>query len=148
MVSSEMDQIRRMVRSGDVRGALKHLNGLTDHRFTALYRFDDETLRSQYFFDRENPEQEATEDIPVLASYCVYVRDTADVFEVGNSLTDPRVAGHPKRQQVLSYCGVPLCDVNGQAIGSICHFDFQPVASDDTTVALLEAAAAVLSGQG
>ncbi len=122
-----------------MRAGLVFLNGLTEHRFTALYQFNKETLNNQYFFDRENPMLESTPDIPVMASYCVFVRDGRNTFTTSDSLRDDRVLGHPKRQEVRSSCGVPLCDESGKMVGSICHFDFRPVPISEANVTLMEA---------
>lgn len=45
------------------------LNGLTEHWFSSLYRFDADTLKNLYFYDRENPTLESSPDVPVIASY-------------------------------------------------------------------------------
>jgi GAF domain-containing protein len=137
-------QLKAIMRSHGIRPALAFLNSLTEHRFTSLYRFDDETLKNIYFYDHENPTQEATPDIPVMASYCVFVRRLSSTFLVPDALTDERVAGHPRRQEVQSYCGVPLRDVNGDMFGTICHFDFRPVPISDANVELMEAIAPLL----
>lgn len=137
-------QLKVILREQDVRAAMIFLNGLTEHRFTALYRFDKETLKNLYFFDRENPAQESTPDIPVMASYCVFVRDRHTSFATSDSLQDARVAGHPKRPEVQSYCGVPLRDTNGEMFGTICHFDFRPLPISDENVELMEAMAPLI----
>jgi GAF domain-containing protein len=136
-----LQQLRTLLAGGDVRAALAFLNGRTEHRFTSLYRFDDATLRNIHFFDRENPQQTSVEDIPVLASYCVFVRDSRSAFDIDDSLEDERVAGHPKQAEIRSYCGVPLLDELGRMFGTICHFDFEPRPISDENVALMEAVA-------
>lgn len=137
-------ELRAILGSQGIRAAIIFLNGLTQHRFTALYRFDKETLHNLVFFDRENPTQELTPDIPVMASYCVFVRSSRSTFTTPDSLHDDRVRDHPKRQEVQSYCGIPLLDENGKMFGTICHFDFRPIAISDATVELLEAVAPLL----
>jgi GAF domain-containing protein len=137
-----------VLAQGDVRDALKYLNGLTAYRFTALYRFDKDMLSNRVFFDRQNPDVLSTEDIPVDASYCVYVRDTGNPFIIADSLQDERVKGHHKRTIVRSYCGVPLVDEQGHMFGSVCHFDFEPLATKDFDVHLLEEVAPLLIRSG
>ena len=129
---------------GGLRAAIAFLNSLTDHRFTSVYRFDGGTLRNITFFDRENPSLERCEDIPVEASYCVFVRDLATSFVVQDSEGDERVRDHAKRTTVQSYCGVPLLDRDGKMFGSICHFDLKPGRVDDRDVELLEYMARLL----
>jgi len=143
-LSDSLRHLEAILRSKGVRAALIFLNGLTQHRFTALYRFDEETLRNLYFFDRDNPSQLSTPDIPVMASYCVFVRDRRAPFATSDSLKDDRVKSHSKRQILRSYCGVPLRDVNGEMFGTICHFDFRPIPIADENVELMEAVGPLL----
>ena len=127
-----------------MRPALIYLNHLTEHRFSALYRFENERLRNLYFYDREEPEVEATDEIPVTASYCVFLRQTGQLFHTSDALRDERVRSHPKREKIQAYCGVPVLDTNGKLFGSICHFDYQPRVISDADVDLMEAVALML----
>ena len=138
--------MRNLGSSHGIRAVLIYLNGLTEHRFTALYRFDLEQLKNVYFFDRERPDVETCPDIPVMASYCVFVRNSGNTFVTMDSMVDARVTGHPKRLEVRSYCGVPLVDEDGRAFGTICHFDTQPLSISDQNVELMESVAGLLSG--
>lgn len=142
--AAALDEMKAIRDRDGVRALLTYLNSRTHHRFTALYRFDDPHLRNAYFFDRERPDVESCPDIPIMASYCVFVRSSGHTFVTPNSIADERVRDHPKRLEVRSYCGVPLVDERGKMFGTICHFDFQPVETDDATVALMEAVAPLL----
>ncbi len=142
-------EFKAILRKDGVRPALIFLNGLTAHRFSAIYQFQNETLRNLYFYDRENPEIESIEEIPVTASYCVFLRDTGILFHTSDALRDERVRTHPKREKVLAYCGVPLLDAKGGLFGSICHFDLEPRIIADKDVELMEAVALLLrEGRG
>ncbi len=143
-ITAAVERVRALLRDNDLRGAVILLNSLTPHRFTSLFRFDGETLRSVVFFDRENPTQQSVEAIPVAASYCVFVRAGRDTFVVPDSGTDARVAGHPKQPVFRSYCGVPLMGADGRMFGTVCHFDFAPQPEDPRTVDLLESIAPYL----
>ena len=142
-----MAQLDRIVAQSGVRAGLMFLNGLTSHRFSALYRFDDATLKNLVFFDRENPEQNSSPEIPVLCSYCVFVRDSRHTFCVENSPEDARTIGHAKRLEIRAYCGVPLLDEYGAMFGSICHFNVDPRAISGDNVELMEDFAAILQKQ-
>lgn len=133
-----LTELRTLLDKARIRDAIILLNALTEHRFTALYRFDRNILHNLYFFDCENPAQESAPDIPVMASYCVFVRESQRGFTVTNSIEDDRLGDHPKRQVLQSYCGVPMLDKYGRMFGSICHFDFRPIKISDTNVALME----------
>ena len=127
-----------------IRSVLIYLNRLSNHRFTALYRFDVDQLKNVYFFDRERPDVETCPDIPIMASYCVFVRDSGNMFVTLDSMEDERVTDHPKRFEVRSYCGVPLVGEDGRAFGTICHFDPQPLSISDENVELMEGVADLL----
>jgi GAF domain-containing protein len=137
-------EFRAILHREGVRPALIFLNGLTSHRFSAIYQFEHETLRNLYFYDRENPEIESIEEIPVTASYCVFLRETGVLFHTSDALRDERVRTHPKREKVLAYCGVPLLDAKGALFGSICHFDLRPRVIADSDVELMESVALLL----
>jgi GAF domain-containing protein len=142
--SDALSQLKRILAIDGVRAAVAYLNSLTTHRFTSLYQFEGETLRNLIFYDRENPEIEKCSDIPVLASYCVFVRESGVMFATDDALQDERVLSHPKRETVQSYCGVPLLDRDGEMFGTICHFDFKPGRVADADVELLECMAPLL----
>ena len=137
-------ELKTILRNEGVRPALIFLNGLTQHRFSALYEFQDEQLRNLYFYDREYPDVESTDEIPVTSSYCVFLRNTGGLFHTSDALRDRRVRSHPKREQIQSYCGVPVLDAGGKLFGSICHFDLQPRVISDQDVDLMEAVALLL----
>jgi GAF domain-containing protein len=138
------DQLKAALAAGGLRGAVAFLNALTSARFTSLYRFSGGALQNITFYDRQNPEVDGCEEIPVEASYCVYIRDYSASFSMPDSNADERVRNHPKRQTVQSYCGVPLLDGRDQLIGSICHFDLEPGRTTDQDVELLEYMARLL----
>jgi GAF domain-containing protein len=142
--SDALGELKEIVRERGIRAGLVFLNARTPHRFTALYRFDGETLHNLVFFDAENPLQESTGDIPVLASYCVFVRDLEQTFSTAQASADDRLGDHPKRNVLQSYCGVPLRDPSGAMFGTICHFNFEAVAISADTVELMEAVAPIL----
>lgn len=144
ITAENLQQMKAIQEHSGIRALLIHLNGLTDHRFTALYRFDEDSLHNLYFFDQQQPEILSCPDIPVLASYCVFVRSSGQTFVTPDSLADERVRGHAKRMEVRSYCGVPLVDDEGRMFGTICHFDFSALPISDDSVALMEAVAPLL----
>ena len=137
-------ELKTILRRDGVRRALIYLNHLAEHRFSALYQFKDDQLRNLYFYDREYPEVESTDEIPVTASYCVFLRETGALFHTSDALRDDRVRRHPKREQIQAYCGVPVLDAKGKLFGSICHFDLQPRVISDEDVDLMEAVALLL----
>jgi GAF domain-containing protein len=137
-------ELKAILRNDGLRAGLIFLNQLTEHRFSALYQFEGEILRNLYFYDRENPGIESTDEIPVTASYCVFLREGGRLFHTSDALRDARVRTHPKREKIQAYCGVPLLDSAGKLFGSICHFDLQPRIIADADVDLMEEVAFLL----
>lgn len=134
-----VQQLRGILEAHGMRSAIIFLNGLTEHRYTSVFLFDGPYGRHVYYYDRENPEQEKAPDILVQMSYCIYVRNSAKPFAVGDSLADDRVdAAHPKKEAIRSYCGVPLMDALGNVLGSACHYDSQPKPIAPADVEMLE----------
>ncbi len=142
-----LPELKQAFAQGGPRAALAYLNSLTDHRFTSLYRFDDEVLRNVTFYDRERPDVDRCEDLPVMASYCVFVRDSGAKFMTQEARGDQRLNNHPKQNTVQSYCGVPLLSNDGTMFGTICHFDFKPGRIADLDVELLEYMATILRSE-
>jgi GAF domain-containing protein len=140
-------ELKQVFAKGGTRAAVAFLNSLTDQRFTSLFRFDNEMLRNITFYDRERPETNSCEDIPVMASYCVFVRDSSTMFLTTDAQHDTRVNGHPKQSLFQSYCGVPLLDRHGNLMGTICHFDFNPGNVSALDIELMEYMAALLQPQ-
>jgi GAF domain-containing protein len=137
-------RFRDTLEADGVRAALRFLNARSIHRFTALFRFEGATLRNLHMIDRDDPTVERSPDLPVLESYCVFVRQTAQPFLTSASLSDPRVEGHPKQRSVQSYCGIPLMNEDGTLFGTLCHFDFEPIGFASEEVFLLEAVAPMI----
>jgi GAF domain-containing protein len=108
------------------RAALSELLALTDYRYIGIWRFHDGRSAPALHFDRENPGQTHVADVPESATYCTLVRDGKKPFSTADSLRDTRLAGHPAREVVRTYCGVPLMDSAGTVLGTLCHYDLVP----------------------
>lgn len=134
-------RFRELLVAEGLLSAIRFSNEESRHRFTAIYRFDGPTLRNVLLVDRDDPSVVTTPDLPVLESYCVYVRDASARFRTDDSPRDARTKGHAKRETVQSYCGIPIMAADGTLWGTICHFDYDPVPFGEDEVALLEALA-------
>ena len=131
-----------------VRAALAYLVSLSDYRFISVFQFRGDKAMAALHFDREHPEQLRSPEVPDTATYCCYVRDSRGVFTTANALQDDRLAGHPKRAQVLAYCGVPVMDAEGQLLGTLCHYDVVPRDPEQLDMALLIEVASALARGG
>lgn len=139
-----VDELRAILATEGVFGALRFLNARTRHRYTGVYRFDPPMLRSIVLYDRENPSLKVGSDTRMERTYCSLVRETEAPWALADSATDARVATHPARGQVMAYCGTPVRDASGRCIGSLCHFDSRPRLVPEREIPLLERAAELL----
>lgn len=114
------------VRGEGVREGLELLLKRTDYRFIGIWRFESGKANAVVHYDRENPEVLTATEVPDTATYCCYVRESGQPFLTPNALVDARLAAHPAREQVLSYCGVPVMDSFGKILGTLCHYDLVP----------------------
>ena len=116
-----------LARDG-LHAALKLLNARTPFRFTGVYRFDGDVLRNVALYDRWAPDQPRGSDAPLGETYCAITGKLNDALLVSDGRRDTR---HPwmRGNSVVSYCGVPVRDESGTAIGTLCHFDDKPCQS-------------------
>lgn len=132
---------------GGVRAALAALNARAGTRFTALYHFKATSAHNLFFFDRQSPEIEDAGElsaIPVEVTYCTIVRDGGRPVRFADALAEAKLIGHPSRETVRAYCGVPLKDGDGLTFGTLCHFDFEPREVPEAELDLMERVAILL----
>ena len=120
------ETFRATMADGGLRSGLAYLLGLTDYRFIGIWRFQDGKANAAAHYDRENPEVTTAAEVPDNATYCCYVRDSKGVFMTAHAMLDPRTVGHPARESVPTYCGVPVMDPEGTILGTLCHYDLVP----------------------
>jgi hypothetical protein len=112
--------------SGDLHDLLAYLNGLTEHRFTGVYRFEPGWVVSVAFFDRSDPGARIGADVKMKESYCWLTGLDKASYVIEDASCDSRLAGHVAREAVRSYVAVVLRDKQGAPWGTLCHFDFEP----------------------
>jgi hypothetical protein len=119
---------------------LSLLNATSCHRFTGVYRFQGDWVKSVLLFDRMNPDLRVGENVPWRDSYCRLTALAGDRCEIRNSLADARLESHSARQSVRSYCAVLLYTRAGTPLGTLCQFDMKPQATPELTFGYLNAA--------
>ncbi len=124
-------------RSEGLRPALAQLLKMTDYRFIGIWRFEDGKANAVVHYDRENPEVTTSSEVPETATYCCYVRETGQPFKTPNALVDERLAEHPAREAVATYCGVPVMDSFGNILGTLCHYDVVPRDPEQISIPLM-----------
>ena len=122
----------------DLRCLLKHLNSLTTHRFTGVYRFEPGWVVSVALWDSENPSLELGADVKMKESYCWLTGASKNIFVIEDATKDDRLEGHAARSAVRSYVAVLLRDSAGTPWGTLCHFDFEAGKPGLDTIETLE----------
>lgn len=133
----QRDQLRFLIASGNIRAALELLNDESKLRFTALYLLEDTYAVNFMLVDRDNTPSGLPNNIPLDSSYCSLVKAAAAPIVITDASLDQRLEGHPSRHSMAAYCGVPLLDLNGEVLGSLCQFDPVSTQIADYTVALM-----------
>ena len=138
----EIGEFTEMLAKQGVHAALDYLNRRTPHRYTGLFRFDGDTLRSEVLLDRLQPSVRQGLDVPMAATYCSLVGRQEAPLNILDAATDPQAQGVDT--PVISYCGVLIRDHQGRAYGTLCHYDMQRCQERTTDLPLLQAAAQLL----
>lgn len=143
LLGRELAELERSLRERGLLGALWFLNSRTAHRFSGVFRFDGDMLRSVALVDKWDPLVQIGEDIPVASAYCAHLRDTGLPLEVEHGPDDPRTPWMAQ-SDVISYCGAPIHSRTGELWGALCHFDAARCDTRNSEMPLLLAAAALL----
>jgi hypothetical protein len=138
--SDELSRFQSELQGGGLFGALQYLNSRTPFRFTGVYRFDGDTLRNVVLFDRWTPESKRGADAPMSETFCAIVKQQGDAVQVSDGRSDARFPWMALNA-VACYCGALIRDADGSPLGTLCHFDLQPVEQLTSELALLKAAA-------
>jgi GAF domain-containing protein len=120
-------EFKARLRSDGLWTAMKWLNQSAPYRFTAVFAFEGDSLRNVCLVDKKNPDITSCSDQPIADSYCVYIHLSGERFDVEHAILDKRVEGHPKQRTFQCYYGIPLFGRDGRVIGTVCHFDTEPV---------------------
>ncbi|MGE4243735.1 GAF domain-containing protein [Ramlibacter sp.] len=126
--------------SGGLQSAIFHLNRLTPHRFTGVFRFDGEMLRSVALVDKWAPDVTRGDDLPIANAYCAHLHSTGQPLEVHDGASDPRT-GWMRDAPFRSYSGAVIYAPDGSLWGALCHFDEKPCDEATSSLPLLLSAA-------
>lgn len=144
----DFEQFQSILNTQGVRDALAYLVSLTDYRFIGIWRFQDGKADAAVHFDKENTNALRAQEVADTATYCCYVRDSKGVFKTANALLDARTEGHPARDAIPTYCGVPVMDSSGLLLGTLCHYDLVPRDPEQIDLELMFAVASALAQGG
>lgn len=135
----------RLLASDGPRAALYSLLRRTDYRFISIFRFRDGKATSVVHVDREKLAVVQAGEVPDTATYCCYVRDRNGAFVTADAMRDRRTQAHVAREAVRSYCGIPILTPEGELLGTLCHYDFEPRDPAQIDLELLLQAASLLA---
>lgn len=139
--------VEHRLRNAGVPCALEFLNARTRFRYTGLYRLVPPRLHNVALFDRENPAVAMAGVVcEMRETYCALTSAGNVPFQVTDAPNDARLVEHPARLAVQSYGGVPVRDVDGRVLGTLCHFDGRPRLLPAGELELLERVAPSFAG--
>lgn len=124
-------------------GGIQFLNRRTPHRFTGIFQFAGEFLKSVELVDKWNSTVRRADDIPIASAYCAHLHRTGEPLVVKDGRHDPRVPWM-NHSPVRSYCGAVIESPAGVPWGALCHFDVSPCESTPADIPLMVSAARLL----
>ncbi len=117
---SPITKLLRVLAEQGIIAALRILNARTPHRYTGVYKYTPEVLRSMYLVDAFDPSVVKGGDVQNEDAYCVLLRNEPKLaFGQVEDAACPIKLASP----VVSYCGVLLVRADGEPFGSLCHYD-------------------------
>ena len=141
----KIPELTRCLNSGGLSNGLAYLNRRVLHRFTAVYKFQDDAFWLMAFADKLN---EAVPDALGLVafddSFCQYSIGLG-CFVSPDTAADKRLDGHVHQATLGSYVGLPIENQAGGIYGTICHMDLKPQSISDNEFGFLLRSAEVLS---
>ncbi|UOQ76505.1 hypothetical protein MUN84_18470 [Hymenobacter sp. 5516J-16] len=131
-----------MLHHDGVYAALCYLNRYTPHRYTGIYRFEDGLSRNVALVDRYNIQVQQGADVPLDEAFCSLVGRQQATLQLWNAPLNLRA--WEVNTLVVFYCGVLICDKQGQIYGTLCHYDLDLCQEVPPLLPPLEAAAPLL----
>lgn len=137
-----------LLSTDGIRAALYSVLRRSNYRFISIFRFRDGLATSAVHVDREDLSVTQASEVPDTATYCHYVRESGRPFVTAQASSDARTVGHPSRDVVLSYCGIPIFEPEGALIGVLCFHDVVPREPDQLDLELLVQVSSALAQSG
>ena len=141
-------EFESLLDSQGIRPALAYVLSLSDYRFIGIFRFKDGKSTSVVHVDKEAPDVLQAGEVPEAATYCSYIKSDGVPFATADASVDPRTGGHPAKDIVIAYCGVPVVTPEGDFIGTLCHYDLVPRDAEQLDLELLVRVSSALTYSG
>ena len=131
-----------------IRAALYSVLRQSDYRFIGIFRFRGGKATSAVHVDRMDLDALQAATVDEAATYCTLVRDGQAPFVTADATLDPRTAQHGAREVVRAYAGIPIVALDGEFIGTLCHYDVEPRSPEQLDLSLLLRVAGALARSG
>ncbi len=139
-----VEAIESALERHDYRRLLAALNATTEHRFSALFRFDESVLTSVWTFDRTDPQVDSFPlEVPIAATPLAPFCSGGEAACIADTVNDHRVSHEQRHADMRGFVAVPLHDGDDRVFGALCHFDPDSRAADPTAFDLLERTAKI-----
>lgn len=121
-LSLEVSNLKALLDQHGLKAGLLFLNERVPHRYTAVYRLQQQHLHRVGFVDKLGGAGTELADVPFKDSFCeISVREGH--FVTAEASTDRRLDGNPYQAMVGSYVGLPLARAPDGLFGTFCHYD-------------------------
>ncbi len=125
---------------------LAFLNERVPHRFTSIYRLEDDRLNRVAFFDKLGSSGHDLVHAPFRQSLCEVAVQAGILIEATDITSDVRFRTLSNPGKFGSYVGLPLASARGELFGTLCHADPSPQALADAEFHFLNEGAKVIAG--
>jgi GAF domain-containing protein len=132
------EKFKGILKADGLWAAMRWLNDRVPYRFTAIFAFQGDMLHNLCLVDKDNANITGCPDQAITDSYCIYIHRSGERFSIEDALSDGRVEGHPKRHSYHCYYGIPLVGLDGNLLGTVCHFNSAPIRVTEDVVAALD----------
>ncbi|MDO9404892.1 MAG: GAF domain-containing protein [Polaromonas sp.] len=130
---------------GGLEEGLRFLNGRVAHRFSAVYRLEDQMLHNMQLVDKveDGFDRTVLQAVPLGDSFCQFVMRDGH-FRTSKTSDIDSLNGHPYKGVLESYVGLPLMKIPGELYGTLCHFDFGEKPLSDEEFSFLQKVARLI----
>lgn len=122
---------------------LNFLNSRTTFRYTGIFRWEGDMVRTICLFDRNGEKVPSSPTGRLDDTLCQFVTETSN-FITTESANDERLMGFENHGAIDSYVGLPLLREPGDIYGTLCHFDPEVRLISDSEILFLQAVAVLL----
>jgi DNA-binding response OmpR family regulator len=139
-----VEAIEEALERHDYRRLLGALNATTEHRYSALFRFDAHLLTSVWTFDRKEPKVDSFPlDVPIASTPLAPLCNGGGAACITDSANDLRVTHGQRHADMRGFAAVPLREADDSVFGALCHFDPDSRATEPGAFDLLDRTAKI-----